>query len=185
SYLLVDASTDGTAGSAADVHIHGNVDLVSTGTQSGLTRAAVHAEGAGTVEIDGHLSADSNGGLADSSLQVTALGTGHVSIAALDMSIDGAGHGWLDLYTDHNGGLSIGAVNVSAAAGSDVTIHVQNANAEGDNTFLGHGNGTASVSIATANIGGAGEAFLFLNTQTFGTINQAASVERVDLHYQL
>ncbi|HZD21114.1 MAG TPA: hypothetical protein VE325_10615, partial [Burkholderiales bacterium] len=38
---------------------------------------------------------------------------------------------------------------------------------------------------ATANLGGAGDAYLFLNTQTFGTINQAASVERVDLHYQL
>jgi hypothetical protein len=161
------------------------VDLVSTGTDSGVTRAAVHAEGSGTVEIDGHFSADSNGALAGSQMQVTALGTGHVSIPTLDMSIDGAGHGWMDLYTDHSGGLSIGALNLSAHAGSDVTLQVQNASAVNDNSFLGHGDGTANVSIATANLGGAGDAYLFLNTQTFGTINQAASVERVDLHYQL
>ena len=39
--------------------------------------------------------------------------------ASLGMSIDGAGHGWMDLYTDHDGGLSIGAVNLSTQAGSD------------------------------------------------------------------
>jgi hypothetical protein len=185
SYILVRSMTDGSSGSAADVHIHGNVDLDSTGTGSSLTRAAVQASGGGTAEIDGHLNVDSHGGLADSSMQVTALGGGHVSIASLGMSIDGAGHGWMDLYTDHDGGLSIGAVNLSTQAGSDVTLHVQNANPEGDATFIAHGDGTANVSIATANIGGAGDAFLFLNTQTFGTINQAASLERMDLHYQL
>lgn len=189
SYVLIDASTDGSAGSAGDVHIHGNVDLRSTGTDSGLTRAAVHADGGGTVEIDGHLGVESDGSLADSSMQVTATGTGHVSIASLNMVTNGASHGWMDLYTDHSGGLSIGAVNVSTTAGSDVTIHVQNTNPPdpdgGNSSFIAHGDGTANVAIATANIGGAGDAYLFLNTQTFGTINQAASLERMDLHYQL
>ncbi len=188
SYILVRSMTDGSSGSAADVHIHGNVDLDSTGTGSSLTRAAVQASGGGTAEIDGHLNVDSHGGLADSAMQVTALGSGHVSIASLGMSIDGAGHGWMDLYTDHDGGLSIGAVNLSTQAGSDVTLHVQNTNPpnpDGDATFIAHGDGSANVSIATANIGGAGDAYLFLNTQTFGTINQAASLERMDLHYQL
>jgi hypothetical protein len=185
SYILVRSMTDGSSGSAADVHIHGNVDLDSTGTATSLTRAAVQASGGGTVEIDGHLSAVSDGGDASSAMQVAATGTGHVSVASLNMAIDSAGHGWMDLYTDHSGGLSIGALNVSTSAGSDVTIHVQNANPVGDSTFLGHGDGTANVSIATANIGGAGDAYLFLNTQTFGTINQAASLDRMDLHYQL
>jgi hypothetical protein len=190
SYVLVDASTDGTAGSAGDVHVHGNVDLHSTGTAQALTRAAVRADGGGTAEIDGHLSLDSNGPLADSNMQVIAQGgTGHISINALDMNIHGAGHGWMDLFTDHTGGLSIGTVNVSATAGSDVSIHLQNANAEPngivDTTFLAHTGSTVNVSIGTANVGGAGDVFMFLNSQGFGTINQAASVELVDLHYQL
>jgi hypothetical protein len=106
------------------------------------------------------------------------------------MSMQGVVHGWMDLYTDHSGGLSIGAVNLSAlAAGSDISLHVQNANAaltgNVDGTFLAHTDGTASVSIATANVGGAGDVHMFLNSQTFGTINQAASLPRLDVHYQL
>src|SRR5258708_6536002 len=191
SYILVDASTDAAAGSAADVHIHGNVDLNSTGTESALTRAAVRADGGGTVEIDGHLSVDSNGPAATSFMQVIAQGgTGEVSIGSLDMSMQGIVHGWMDLYTDHSGGLSIGAGNLSAlAAGSDISLHVQNANdavsGNVDGTFLAHTDGTANVSIATANVGGAGEVHMFLNSQSFGTINQAASLPRLDVHYQL
>ncbi len=124
-------------------------------------------------------------------MQVIAQGgTGEVSIGSLDMSMQGIVHGWMDLYTDHSGGLSIGAVNLSAlAAGSDISLHVQNANdavsGNVDSTFLAHTDGTANVSIATANVGGAGEVHMFLNSQTFGTINQAASLPRLDVHYQL
>ena len=191
SYILVDASTDAAAGSAADVHIHGNVDLDSTGTEQALTRAAVRADGGGTVEIDGHLSADSIAPGSGSFMQVIAQGgTGEVSVGALDMSLNGTGHGWMDLSTDHSGGLSIGAVNLSASAGSDISLHVQNANdaVTGivDGTFLAHTDQTANVSIATANVGGAGgEVHMFLNSQTFGTINQDASLTRLDVHYQL
>src|SRR5258706_5659401 len=191
SYILVDASTDAAAGSAADVHIHGNVDLESVGTEQALTRAAVRADGGGTVEIDGHLSADSSAPAASSFMQVIAQGgTGEISIGSLDMSMHGVGHGWMDLSTDHSGGLSVGAVNLSAtAAGSDISLHVQNANdaVNGivDGTFLAHTDGTANVSIATANVGGEGEVHMFLNSQTFGTINQAASLPRLDVHYQL
>ena len=191
SYILVDASTDGAAGSAADVHIHGNVDLESTGTEHALTRAAVRADGDGTVEINGHLSADSNGPTASSFMQVIAQGgTGHASIGSVDMTMQGVVHGWMDLFTDHSGGLDIGSVNLSAvAAGSDISLHVQNANdalnGNVDGTFLAHTDGTANVSIATANVGGAGEVHMFLNSQTFGTINEAASLPRLDVHYQL
>jgi hypothetical protein len=190
TYALVDASSDAAAGSVGDVHIHGSVDLNSTGTQEALTRAAVRADGGGTVEIDGHLSVDSNGPTANSFMQLIAQGgTGEISAGSVDMNINGGGHGWMDLYTDHSGGLSIGAANLVASAGSDISLHVQNANAPTsgavDTTFLGHGDGTANVSIATANVGGAGEIHMFLNSQTFGTINQAASVARLDLHYQL
>ncbi len=190
AYALVDASTDG-GGSVGDVHVHGNVELQSTASESALTRAAVHADGGGTVEIDGHLNLDSSGPAANSFMQVSAQGgDGHVSVGSLGMHIAGGGHGWMDLYTDHSGGLNIGAVNLTAATNSDVTLHVQNANdalsgGSVDGTFLGHGDGTANVSIATANLGGAGEMHMFLNSQTFGTINQAGTIGRLDLHYQL
>ncbi|HET7362446.1 MAG TPA: hypothetical protein VFJ70_02620, partial [Burkholderiales bacterium] len=190
SYVLVDASTDAAAGSAADVHLHGNVSLESTGTQSALTRAAVRADGAGTVEIDGHLSADSSSPDSSSYIQVIAQGgSGDVSIGSIDMSLHGGGRGWMDLYTDHSGGLNIGTVNLSSADGYDISLHVQNANQPVtgivDTTFLAHTDGTADVQIGTANLGGGGEIHMFLNSQTFGTINQAAGVTGLDVHYQL
>jgi hypothetical protein len=191
SYVLIDASTDAAVGSAADVHIHGNVELRSTGSQEALSRAAIRAEGAGTVEIDGHLSATSSASMANSSIQVIAQGApgGHISIGAIDMSIDGGGHGFVDLFTDHSGGLAIGAVNLSATAGSEVSIYVQHANdrltGTVDRTFLEHAESTVDVSIATANVGGAGDVHMYLNSQTFGTINQAASLSGLDVHYQL
>jgi len=190
SYILVDASTDGAAGSAADVHIHGNVDLQSTGTEWALTRAAVRADGTGTVEIDGHLSAHSMGPTVGASfMQVSAQG-GDVGIGAVDMNMDNVGgRGWMDLYTDHSGGLSIGAVDLSATAGSEINLHVQNANdaVNGvvDGTFVAHTDGTAAVSIGTANLAGGGDVHMFLNSQSFGTINQGASLARLDVHYQL
>ena len=123
-------------------------------------------------------------------MQVIAQGgNGHVNVGSIGMDIDGGGHGWMDLYTDHSGGLGIGSVNLTAAALSDVTLNVQHANdaltGVVDSTFLAHGAGTANVAIDTANVGGAGETHMFLNSQTFGTINQAASVARLDLHFQL
>jgi len=189
SYILVDASTDGAA-SAADVHVHGNVELDSAGTQSALTRAAVRADGTGTVEIDGHLSADSSSPDSTSNMQVIAQGgSGAISIGSVDMSIEGGGRGWLDLFTDHSGGLNIGTVNLSAAGGYDISLHVQNANdaVNGfvNSTFLAHTDSAVNVSIGTANVGGAGEVHMFLNSQTFGTINQAASATMLDVHYQL
>src|SRR5438309_5829210 len=161
SYILVDASTDGAA-SAADVHVHGNVELDSAGTQSALTRAAVRADGTGTVEIDGHLSADSSSPDSTSNMQVIAQGgSGAISIGSVDMSIEGGGRGWLDLFTDHSGGLNIGTVNLSAAGGYDISLHVQNANdaVNGfvNSTFLAHTDSAVNVSIGTANVGGAGE----------------------------
>src|SRR5258708_18742452 len=93
SYILVDASTDAAAGSAADVHIHGNVDLNSTGTESALTRAAVRADGGGTVEIDGHLRVDSSAPAATSFMQVIAQGgTGEINIGSPDKSQHGTRH---------------------------------------------------------------------------------------------
>jgi hypothetical protein len=95
----------------------------------------------------------------------------------------------MDLYADHSGGLEIGAVDLSATAGSDVTVRVQYANdaltGMVDSTFVAHADGTDGVSIGTANVGGAGDVHMFLNSQAFGTINQAASVVRLDMHYQL
>ena len=189
SYILIDASTDGGA-SAADVHVHGNVELDSAGTESALTRAAVRADGGGTVEIDGHLSADSSSPGSTSDMQVIAQGgSGAVSIGSVDMSIEGGGRGWLDLFTDHSGGLNIGTVNLSAAGGYDISLHAQNANdaVNGvvNGTFLAHTDSAVNVSIGTANVGGAGEVHMFLNSQTFGTINQASSLTLLDVHYQL
>jgi len=146
TYVLVDASTDGAAGSAADVHVHGNVDLQSTGTEWALTRAAVRADGTGTIEIDGHLSADSIGPASGTSFMQVIARRGDVGIGAVDMSMDVGGRGWMDLYTDHSGGLSVGAVNLSATAGSEINLHVQNANdaVNGfvDSTFVAHTDGT-------------------------------------------
>lgn len=190
SYVLVDASTDAVAGSAGDVHIHGNVDLDSTGTEAALTRAAVRADGNGTVEIDGHLDVDSSATSATSFMQVISQGSAsHIHVDSLGMSMDGAGHGWMDLYTDHSGGLDIGSVTLSAASGADIGLHVQQANdaTSGvvDTTFLAHPDGTANVSIGAANLSGAGEINMFLTSQTFGAINQAAGLGQLNLHYQL
>src|SRR5207237_7549684 len=88
-----------------------------------------------------------------------------------------------------SGGLNIGTVNLSAAGGSDISLHVQNANdaVNGivNDTFLAHTDSAVNVSIGTANVGGAGQVDMFLNSQTFGTINQASSVTMLDVHYQL
>src|SRR5205823_15069903 len=93
------------------------------------------------------------------------------------------------LFTDHSGGLNIGTVNLSAAGGYDISLHVQNANdaVNGvvNGTFLAHTDSPVNVSIGTANVGGAGEVHMFLNSQTFGTINQASSLTLLDVHYQL
>ncbi|MBV8030817.1 MAG: hypothetical protein JO035_04860 [Betaproteobacteria bacterium] len=190
SYVLVDASTDAVAGSAGDVHVHGNVDLQSIGTESALTRAAVRADGTGTVEIDGHLDVDSSATSATSFMQVISQGSAsHIDVGSLGMTMDGAGHGWMDLYTDHGGGLDIGSVNLTAASGADIGLHVQQANTAAtgtvDTTFLAHADGTASVSISAVNLAGAGQINMFLNGQTFGTINQAAGFGQLALHYQI
>jgi hypothetical protein len=190
SYVLVSASTDVAAGSAADVHIHGNVDLRSEGSESALSRAAVHADGEGKVDVDGHLNVTSSAPMASSLVQVTAQGDGHVAIGAIGMTIDGGTHqGWMDLFTDHSGGLTVGAVNLSATAGSEVSLNVQHVNdaltGTVDDAFLAHADSTVGVSIATANLSGAGDVHMHLNTQTFGTINQAGSLDGLDVHYQL
>jgi hypothetical protein len=190
SYVLVSASTDVVAGSVADVHIHGNVDLLSTGSDLALTRAAVRAAGEGTVEVDGHLNLNSIGPVATSSAQVIAQGDGHVSIHSIGMTIEGGNHqGWMDLFTDHSGGLDIGTVNLTASAASQMSLYVQHGNdaltGVVDDTFLAHAESTAGVSIATANVGGAGDVHMYLNSQTFGTINQAGSLGALDVHYQL
>jgi hypothetical protein len=191
AYLLVQSSTDVAAGSSADVHVAGDVDLHSIGTEAALTRAAVRADGEGTVELDGHLNLVSDATSANSFLQVISQGAGHIAIDSIGMNVDGGGHGWMDLYTDHAGGLDIGSVDLSATAGSDVTLRLQHANDAADPssvidpTFLAHGDSTAALSIATANVGGAGDVHMFLDTQGFGTINEAASVARLDIHYQL
>src|SRR5207237_458181 len=54
-----------------------------------------------------------------------------------------------------------------------------------NSTFLAHTDSAVNVSIGTANVGGAGEVHMFLNSQTFGTINQASSLTMLDVHYQL
>src|SRR5258708_30830418 len=152
SYILVDASTDAAAGSAADDHLHGNGELNSAGTPSALTPGARRRHRADTGQIGRHLGVDSSAPAATSFMQVIAQGgTGEISIGSLDMSMHGAGHGWMDLFTDHSGGLSIGAVNLSAlAAGSHITIPRPNANdASTGNvagTFLAHTDRTANVS---------------------------------------
>jgi len=192
SYLLIDASTDWSAGAQGNVDIAGNVDLQAIGNGVTLTRAFVFAEGTGTVDIDGHLNIDSEGALGGSTtaiMQLHAQGGSTISVESLGMTVTGGGHGWMDLFSDHDNGLDVGSVNLTTDSNSDITLNSQYAIntlewVNEDGTVHPHGTDTAdSFSIASANLMGTGTVYMNLGQQTFGTINQGGTM--LDLHYQL
>jgi hypothetical protein len=114
-----------------------------------------------------------------------------VSIGAIDFSVQGglSGHGWIDIFTDHAGGLTLGDLNVAVATFSETHVFLQHANelptGVVDQTFFAHGASNIDVSIANANLSGAGEVHMLLDTQGFGTINQGADLALLELQYQL
>jgi hypothetical protein len=190
SYVLIDAN--GGSGSAADVNIHGNVNLNSVGTERALARAIVDSEGGGAVHIDGDLSLSASAPGSAIFSQVMALDQSSIHIGGIDLTVSGASSSaWLDLFSDHAGGVTVGHIDVNVVdASSNATVNVQHANNDPVTQVVGsgfqaHPESAFDLSVGTANLNGAGNVSMFLNSQTFGTVNQAATLDEVDFHFQL
>jgi hypothetical protein len=115
-----------------------------------------------------------------------------MNVGAIDFTVSGtaSGHGWLDIYSDHDGGIAIGDINVLVGALSDARIHIQDANlaASGgtvDATFREHAASSASMMLGAMFLNGQGEVYLNLGTQALTTINQGTDIAQLDLNYQL
>jgi hypothetical protein len=192
AYVSGMASTDGSAGAEGNVHVSGELRLTSSGSEEAMARTAQHASGSGEIRIDGGIDLSATGPIATAQIQLMSTGQAELQTGNIDFVVNGsaAGRGWIDLYSDHAGGLSVGNVNINVAhVNSEATLFLQHENNSTsgivDNTFLAHGSSSADVSIGTVNLSGAGFVDMYLDSMSIGTINRGSSLSSMDLRYTL